>query len=158
MVRARALVTNLFRAGLDQDLHRSGEPDQLANFVSDLPLMILHNFGRAGALRFGAIRGRADLRSAYGAHSLTMRRNSPSRGFSTCVAQHARLPKGSFFLEVRDESATTKQYRCSVCLRNLIGCCTRRQFRSALFHNPLAFQLARDRVNTPSRYRFVRFT
>jgi hypothetical protein len=158
LIRARAYQPGLFPGPVASRTYLALSSDVLA-FNSDLPLMILHNFGQ-GALptskaehhvvvqTFEPVNGRASMTNAP---ALAERGIFHLRGSST-----VGYAKGSFFLEVRDEANNDKEVP-------LLGLPEEsdwvlyapNNFEPALFHNPLAYQLSRDIGRYASRTRFV---
>ena len=159
IVRARAFAPGLLPGPIDTRTYIAlSAQTNIVNFKSDLPIMILHNFGR------GAVPSGTDqyvvvqtFEPRFGISCLT---NTPElseqgifhlRGSSTLT-----YSKGSFRLEVRDEYGLDKDVP-------LLGLpedsdwvlYAPNNFEPALFHNPLAFQLARDMGHYGSRTRFV---
>ncbi len=160
VVRARAFATNLFAGPLATKTYIGlGNQTNVTAFSSDLPIMILHNYGQGAPSAttkgeqyvvlevFDTDCGRSSMTNAP---SLVARGVFHIRGSST-----AGYPKGSFFLETQDEFGADK----AVSLMGLPEesdwvLYAPNNFEPALFHNPLAMQLARDIGPYASRTRF----
>lgn len=160
MIRARAFAPGLLPGPITTKSYiQLANVTNVVNFNSHLPIMILHNYGQGALLTdkseryviaqtFEPIFGRSSMtdepvHSEFGIFHL---RGSSTVGYA----------KGSFFLEVQDEFRNDKEV-------NLLGLPQEsdwvlyapNNFEPALFHNPLAFQLARDLGEYASRTRFV---
>jgi CotH protein/lamin tail-like protein/Fn3 domain-containing protein len=160
IVRARAFAPGLLPGPITTRTYIAlANTTNVVNFTSHLPIVILHNYGQ-GALstdkgeRYVIAQA---FEPEFGYSSLT---NPPShaewgifhlRGSSTVGYQ-----KGSFFLELQDEFRNDKEVP-------FLGLPEEsdwilyapNNFEPAMFHNPLALQLARDLGEYSSRTRFV---
>jgi hypothetical protein len=132
-------------------------------FNSELPIMVIHNYGQGTFPADSSINGERyvyvqtfenDCGAAYitNAPKLAVRGTMHTRGSST---QTTSANKAAFFLEVRDEFNDDLEVP-------MLGLPAEsdwilyapNNFEPALFHNPLAFQLAQDGGEYASRYRF----
>ncbi len=134
------------------------------NFASELPIMIVHNFGQGVFPADSSATGErwvylqtfenpCGVASMTNQPTLSARGIMHTRGSST---QTSSAGKAAFFLEVRDELDDDRAVP-------LLGLPAESDwvlyapngFEPALFHNPLAHQLARDGGEYASRYQFV---
>ncbi len=159
LVRARAFAPGLFPGSIHTEMYIAlSAQTNILNFVSDLPILILHNFG-GGAVPSGSDQfvvlqtfepkeGQASMLSAP---DLSERGTFHLRGSSTLG-----YAKGSFALEVHNELGSGKSVP-------LLGLPVEsdwvlyapNNFEPILMHNPMAHQLFRDLGRYSSRTRFV---
>ncbi len=158
VVRTRAIVPGLLPGPITTKFYIAlANQTNVVNFNSDLPIMILHNFGGGTVPSFDQRVVVQTFGNDFGRSSMT---NAPDlaewgifhlRGSSTIG-----YPKGSFVMEVQDEFRDGKNV-------SLLGLPEEsdwvlyapNNFEPALFHNPLAYQLSRDIGRYASRTRFV---
>ncbi|MGC9034604.1 MAG: lamin tail domain-containing protein [Verrucomicrobiia bacterium] len=129
------------------------------NFKSDLPVIILHNYGQ-GALPTSKAWQHVVMQVFEPTNGVTSLTNRPTLavrgGFHLRGSSTVGYAKGSFRLEIQDEYGNDKDVE-------LLGLPSDSDwvlyapynFEPALFHNPLAHQLARDMGMYSSRTRFV---
>jgi hypothetical protein len=161
MIRARAFAPGLQPGPVVTKCYISmTNATNVINFSSPMPILILHNLGQ-GAFPASTTSERHVMVQTFepglGASSMT---NEPTlaefgiahlRGSSTLG-----YAKGSFFMEIQDEFRADKEVP-------MLGLPDEsdwilyapNNFEPALFHNPLAHQLARDQGEYASRTRLV---
>ncbi len=159
LVRARAFVPGLFPGAVHTEVYIGlSTQTNIMNFVSDLPILIFHNFGGgpvpSGSDQFVVLEtfepkeGQATM---LGAPALAERATFHLRGSSTL-----NYGKGSYALEIHNELGSGR----SVPLLGLPAesdwvMYAPNNFEPVLMHNPLAHQLMRDFGHYSSRTRFV---
>ncbi len=159
LVRARAFVPGFFPGAVHTEIYIGlSTQTNIMNFVSDLPILILHNFGGGGVPSgsdqfvvletFEPKEGQATM---LGPPELAERATFHLRGSSTLG-----YAKGSFALEIHNELDSGR----NVPLFGLPDesdwvLYAPNNFEPALMHNPLAHQLMRDLGYYSSRTRFI---
>jgi hypothetical protein len=161
IVRARAFTPGLFPGPLVTLSYIALDPQaNILAFDSDLPLMILHNFG-AGALDVNSKTPQYVLVQTFepvaGHCSLTNTAVLAEHGtFHIRGSSTAGNPKGSFALETHDEFEDNKNVPLlGLPDENDWVLYAPNNFEPVLMHNPLAHQLYRDTGHYTSRTRFV---
>jgi hypothetical protein len=159
IVRARAYAPGLLPGPIATRFYIClASQTNIVNFKSDLPIMILHNFGRgtvpSGSYQYVVMETfepRGGVSSMLNTPDLAVEAGFHLRGSSTLG-----YAKGSFRLEVHDAYGNDQGV-------DLLGLpkdadwvlYAPNNFEPALFHNPLAHQLLRDMGYYGSRTRFV---
>jgi hypothetical protein len=156
-VRARAFVDGLL-PGSPKSEQYVMLGSSVLGFKSDLPVVILHNYGSGAVPRTGEqfvmmqiFEPRNGVTSLTNAPDMTQRARFRLRGSST-----EGYPKGSFAVELWDEFQDDKD-------ASILGMPEEsdwvfyapNNFEPALIHNPLMHQLSRDVGRYSSRTRFV---
>ncbi|MFO1497329.1 MAG: lamin tail domain-containing protein [Verrucomicrobiota bacterium] len=157
LVRARAFVPGLLSGPVRTETYLKLAPE-MAGFSSDLPLIVLHNFGR------GSVPSSTDQSVAVqvfepktGISSLS---NGPDVASLGILHKRGRstsgLPKPSFFLEIQDEFGDDR----NVSLGGLPSesdwvLYAPNDFDPVLLHNPVAHELMRQMGRYSPRTRFV---
>jgi hypothetical protein len=156
-VRARAFQPGLWPGPQAEEVY-FGLTAQAAGFVTDLPIIVLHNEGGGEVPSFW---DQPVLVQAYepidGVTSLTNRPTLSSHGiFHLRGSSTLFYPKGSFFLETQDELGFDQAV-------SLLGLPNEsdwvlyapNNFEPVLIHNPVAMELSRQMGQYASRTRFV---
>lgn len=156
-VRARAFEKNLFPGPPRSECFLLLSND-VVNFASDLPVMIIHDLGRGTP---NATRPTFAHISVYepvsGATSLTSPPTFASRsGINIRGSSTGGLPKLSFAVEFRDEFERDQH-------REILGLPSEsdwvlyapNQYDPVMIHNPFIHQLSRDAGRYSSRTRFI---
>jgi hypothetical protein len=159
LIRARAFATNVFPGPISSRSYIALD-NTVLGFKSDLPIMILHNYGQgivpaSKAEQYVLVQ---TFDTDFGQSSMTNHPNLSERGTfhvrgsSTAVASSG---KSAFFLEVQDEFRDGK----AVPMLGLPDesdwvLYAPNNFEPALIHNPLAFAWYRDIGRYASRTRF----
>lgn len=156
-VRARAFQAGLWPGPQHTEFYFALTP-QAASFVTDLPVVVLHNEGGG---EVPAYWDQPVLVQTYepidGVTSLTNRPTLSSHGvFHLRGSSTLFYPKGSFFLETQDEFGIDQ----AVSVLGLPGesdwvLYAPNNFEPVLLHNPVAFELSRQMGQYASRTRFV---
>ncbi len=159
-IRARAFATGLLpSAPVSKTFIGLANHTNVLNFNSDLPIVVLHNFGQGPVpadnnaerhVFLQTFESDCERSSMTNEPTLTARGVFHVRGSSTLT-----YPKSSFFLETRDEFGANLNVP-------LLGMPPEsdwvlyapNNFEPALMHNPLAMQLARDGGEYAPRTRF----
>ena len=160
IIRARAYEPGKFPGEITTHTYIALDPQPgVLGFKSDLPVIILHNFGQ-GALPTSKAWQDVVVHVFEPENGVTTLTNKPKMaligGFHLRGSSTVNYQKGSFRLEIRDEYGNDKDVE-------LLGLpadadwvlYAPNNFEPALFHNPLAHQLARDMGMYSSRTRFV---
>ena len=160
IVRARAFAPGLLPGPIDTRIYFGLASDtNVLNFQSDLPIVILHNFGAGSVpqsqpyqyLAFEVFEPKAGgLSSMLNTPDLAEEGGFHLRGSSTLT-----IAKGSYRLEVRDEFGNDKGVELGGLPKDSDWVLyAPNNFEPALYHNPLAHQLMRDMGAYGSRTRF----
>jgi hypothetical protein len=165
IVRARAFAPGLLPGPISSRTFLALAPDVLG-FTSDLPILILHNFGQGAVLATGEEQyvamqsfepvfreGSGPRSTLTNAPTQAERGHFHVRGFLTAVT--STNGKSSFLLEIQDEFGTDKDLA-------LLGLPEEsdwvlyapNEWDRALFQNPMAHQLLREFGTYSSRTRF----
>jgi hypothetical protein len=156
-VRARAFATGLFPGPMKSEVYFALSQD-VANFATDLPILILHNNGGGDVPAYWDQPVMLQAFEPIGGETRLTNRPSLSaqgifhlRGSSTLY-----YPKGSFFLETQDEWGFDRK----VSLLDLPAesdwvLYAPNNFEPVLLHNPVAFALSRQMGQYASRTRFA---
>lgn len=156
-VRARAFESGLL-PGPIQSGHYIALNGNVANFTSDLPIVVIHNFGAgtvpadgdqlASISFYEPVNGRSSLTNSP---ALSSRASINIRGSST-----AGLPKKSFAVEFWDEyDADRRLAPLGLPADSDWVLYAPNNFEPVLIHNPFIFQLSRDIGRYAPRTRFV---
>jgi len=160
LVRARAFAPDLLPGPIASRTYVALSPDVL-DFSSDLPIMVLHNFGQGPVLATGEDQYVAmfGFEPRLGRTGITNRPAHAERGTfhvrGLVTAVDSDKGKASFLLELQDELGSNKDVP-------LFGLPEESDWvlyapnplDRALFQNPLAHQLRRDLGGYSSRTRF----
>jgi hypothetical protein len=156
-VRARAFEPGLLPGSIRSETYLQLAPE-LTDFRSDLPILVLHNFGRgqvpASVDQFVAVQA---FEPKFGASALGRVPDLAAQGiFHKRGRSTGGLPKASFFLEIQDElgedwnvslAGLPKESDWVLYAPN--------DFDPVLIHNPMAHELMRQIGRYSPRTRFV---